>query len=133
MVLLMPIMSKSQKHFANQQKYLGAVNGHVEEMYGGHVVMKASQRRNEVCCRFYKENDQLIEAGFKAEFLSGWMMPLLSLIGVSAMCRGLYHGWRYGGCRKDDASGISQALQYVRNFTQPRSSRASSGVSCNGW
>ncbi|MPM46900.1 putative ABC transporter ATP-binding protein [bioreactor metagenome] len=119
MMLLMLIMSKSQKHFANQQKYLGAVNGHVEEMYGGHVVMKAFNGEVKSVAAFDKENDQLIEAGFKAEFLSGLMMPLLSLIGNLGYVVVCIMGGAMAAAGNMTIGDIQAFLQYVRNFTQP--------------
>jgi len=119
MMLLMLIMSKSQKHFANQQKYLGAVNGHVEEMYGGHVVMKAFNGEEKSVAAFDKENDQLIEAGFKAEFLSGLMMPLLSLIGNLGYVVVCIMGGAMAAAGSMTIGDIQAFLQYVRNFTQP--------------
>jgi ATP-binding cassette subfamily B protein len=119
MMLLMLIMSKSQKHFANQQNYLGAVNGHVEEMYGGHVVMKAFNGEAKSVAAFDKENDQLIEAGFKAEFLSGLMMPLLSLIGNLGYVVVCIMGGAMAAAGKMTIGDIQAFLQYVRNFTQP--------------
>lgn len=119
MMLLMLIMSKSQKHFANQQKYLGAVNGHVEEMYGGHVVMKAFNGEAKSVAAFDKENDQLIEAGFKAEFLSGLMMPLLSLIGNLGYVVVCIMGGAMAAAGNMTIGDIQAFLQYVRNFTQP--------------
>lgn len=119
MMLLMLIMSKSQKHFANQQKYLGAVNGHVEEMYGGHIVMKAFNGEAKSVAAFDKENNQLIEAGFKAEFLSGLMMPLLSLIGNLGYVVVCIMGGAMAAAGNMTIGDIQAFLQYVRNFTQP--------------
>ncbi|MDF2536462.1 MAG: multidrug transporter ATP-binding protein, partial [Bacillales bacterium] len=81
MIFITMISKKSQVHFKNQQKFLGTVNGHVEEMYSGHVVMKAFNAEEKSIEKFSKENELLYESAWKSQFLSGLMMPIMSFIG----------------------------------------------------
>ena len=75
------VASRSQKHFAGQQKSLGELNGHVEEMYTGHKVVKAFGREEQSVQQFEKVNEGLFDAGWKAQFISGIIMPLMSFVG----------------------------------------------------
>lgn len=79
--LMMTIMGHSQKYFAAQQKHLGEINGHIEEIYTGHTVVKAYNDEAAAKSTFDKMNRDLRESGFKAQCLSGLMMPLMSFIG----------------------------------------------------
>ncbi|MEI6578190.1 MAG: ABC transporter ATP-binding protein, partial [Eubacteriales bacterium] len=81
MVFVIAIVKKSQTHFKNQQKYLGKVNGHVEEMFGSHVVVKAFSGEEESSKIFSEYNDSLYKSAWKANFLSGLMMPITGFIG----------------------------------------------------
>jgi ATP-binding cassette, subfamily B, multidrug efflux pump len=119
LVLVTLIVRRSQKYFLQQQDYLGHVNGHVEEMYGGHVVMKAFNGEGKSVRRFEEFNSTLYDAAWKSQFLSGMMMPLMTFIGnlgYVAVC--LLGGWL--AIRKAITVGDIQAfIQYVRSFTQP--------------
>ncbi len=113
------IISRSQKYFMQQQDYLGHVNGHVEEMYGGHVVMKAYNGEQKSVETFNKLNDTLFDSAWKSQFLSGMMMPIMGFIGnlgyVAVVIMG---GWL--AIRNAITLGDIQAfIQYVRSFTQP--------------
>ncbi len=113
------IIGQSQKFFKQQQDYLGHVNGHVEEMYGGHIVMKAFNGEEESIQKFDKSNDKLYEAAWKSQFLSGLMMPIMTFIGnlgyVAVAILGSYLAIR-GTITIGD---IQAFIQYVRTFTQP--------------
>lgn len=113
------IVKQSQKHFKQQQDYLGHVNGHVEEMYGGHIVIKAFNGEEKSIQRFNQLNDKLYESAWKSQFFSGMMMPIINFIGnigYVAVC--ILGG--YLAVQKTITVGDIQAfIQYVRNFTQP--------------
>lgn len=113
------IVSKSQKRFKDQQKYLGNVNGHVEEMYGGHIVMKAFNGEQASIETFDEYNNQLYTSAWKSQFYSGVMMPVMNFIanlGYVAIC--ILGG--YLAVNNGLAIGDIQAfIQYVRQFNQP--------------
>ena len=118
-ILAAVIVKKSQKYFLAQQSTLGRVNGHIEEMYGGHLVMKAFNGEERSINTFNRLNNDLYESAWKSQFISGIMMPVTSFIGnvgyVGVCILGGYlaiHG--------NLAIGDIQAfIQYVRNFNQP--------------
>ncbi len=113
------IVKKSQKYFKNQQKFLGAVNGHVEEMYGGHIVIKAFNREDESLKVFSSYNDKLYQSAWKSDFLSGLMMPAAMFVGnLGYVVITILGAWL--AIRKTITVGDIQAfIQYVRLFTQP--------------
>ncbi len=113
------IVGRSQKFFKQQQEYLGHVNGHVEEMYGGHVVMKAFNGEAKSIAKFDESNNPLYNAAWKSQFLSGLMMPLMMFIGnLGYVAVAVLGGWLI--VRNTIAIGDVQAfIQYVRSFTQP--------------
>ncbi|HUZ18031.1 MAG TPA: ABC transporter ATP-binding protein [Spirochaetia bacterium] len=119
MVVVSMIIKRSQKYFRMQQDYLGHVNGHVEEMYGGHVVMKAFNGEAKSIETFSGMNTKLYEAGWKSQFLSGMMMPIMMFIGnLGYVAVSILGGWL--AVQKAITVGDIQAfIQYVRNFTQP--------------
>ncbi len=119
MVVVGLIVKQSQKFFKQQQDYLGHVNGHVEEMYGGHLVMKAFNGEEDSLSKFDQFNTPLYDAAWKSQFLSGLMMPLMTFIGnlgYVAIC--IVGGWLAvsGSVTVGD---IQAFIQYVRSFTQP--------------
>lgn len=118
-IFLLFIVKKSQRYFKAQQEYLGHVNGHIEEMYGSHVVIKAFNREEESVQTFDKYNDTLYHSAWKSQFLSGIMMPVMNFIGnigYVAIC--ILGG--YLAIRGQITVGNIQAFtQYVRQFTQP--------------
>ncbi len=119
MVLVGLIIKQSQKFFRQQQDYLGHVNGHVEEMYGGHLVVKAFNGEAKSIAKFHKLNDTLYQAGWKSQFLSGIMMPMMMVVGNLAYVAVSILGG-YLAVQKTITVGDIQAfIQYVRNFTQP--------------
>ena len=119
MAAVMLIVRQSQKFFKQQQDYLGHVNGHVEEMYGGHIVMKAFNGERESIQKFDGSNDMLYDAAWKSQFLSGLMMPIMTFIGnLGYVAVAILGG--YLAIRQAITVGDIQAfIQYVRSFTQP--------------
>jgi ATP-binding cassette subfamily B protein len=113
------VINKSQVYFKRQQDYLGHVNGHVEEMYGGHVVMKAFNGEEKSVETFDGLNNTLYASAWKSQFLSGMMMPVMTFIGnlgYVAVC--ILGG--YLVIKNTITIGDIQAfIQYVRSFTQP--------------
>jgi ATP-binding cassette subfamily B multidrug efflux pump len=119
MVVVSLIVKQSQKYFKQQQDYLGHVNGHVEEMYGGHIVMKAFNGEAESIRKFDESNDTLYDSAWKAEFFSGLMMPIMMFIGNLGYV-GIAILGGYLAIRGSITVGDIQAfIQYVRSFTQP--------------
>jgi ATP-binding cassette subfamily B multidrug efflux pump len=119
LVLVQAVVRRSQKYFKQQQDYLGHVNGHVEEMYGGHVVMKAFNGEARSVEQFDLLNGTLYGAAWRSQFLSGLMMPVMGFIGnlgYVAVC--VLGGWLV--IQQTITLGDVQAfIQYVRSFTQP--------------
>jgi len=119
MIVVALIVRQSQKHFKQQQDYLGHVNGHVEEMYGGHIVMKAFNGEERSVRTFEGYNDTLYDSAWKSQFLSGLMMPIMMFIGnLGYVAVAVLGGWL--AIRGSITVGDIQAfIQYVRSFTQP--------------
>ena len=113
------VVKKSQPFFRRQQEYLGHVNGHVEEMYGGHVILAAFNGQQKSIEEFDRLNDQLYHASWKSQFFGGVMMPLMNFVsnlGYVGIC--VLGGFLSlnGAITVGD---IQAFIQYVRNFTQP--------------
>ena len=119
LVIVSLVINKSQKYFLQQQDYLGHVNGHVEEMYGGHIVVKAFNGEARSVEQFDGFNNILYDAAWKSQFLSGMMMPMMTFVGnlgYVAVC--ILGGWL--AIKNAITVGDIQAfIQYVRSFTQP--------------
>lgn len=119
MLIITTVMKHSQKFFRDQQSYLGDVNGQVEEIYSGQNVVKAFNKEEDVVNEFEKANKKLYESGWKAQFFSGMMMPIMSFIGnlgyVLVAILGAFMAIR-GAIEVGD---IQSFFQYIRNFTQP--------------
>lgn len=113
------VIKRSQKYFKEQQDYLGHLNGHVEEMYGGHVVIKAFNGEEKSVQKFDDLNDKLYRVAWKSQFLSGMMMPIMSFVGnIGYVAVSVLGGWL--AVKKAISVGDIQAfIQYVRSFTQP--------------
>ena len=113
------VIRQSQKYFKQQQDYLGHVNGHVEEMFGGHVVMKAFNGEDESIQKFNGLNDVLYSSAWKSQFLSGLMMPIMRFVGnLGYVGVSILGGWL--AINNVVTVGDIQAfIQYVRSFTQP--------------
>ena len=119
MLVIRLVVSKSQRHFKNQQKYLGYVNGHVEEMYTGHDIIKAFNREDKSQETFDEYNDKLCESAWKSQFLSGVMMPVTMLIGNLAYVAVCLLGGYLAINGKVSIGNIQAFIQYVRSFNQP--------------
>ena len=113
------VIGRSQIQFKRQQEHLGQLNGHVEEMFNGHTVVKAFNREDDSVAKFETVNNELCEDSWKSQFLSGMMMPLTSFIGnlgyVAVCILGGYLA--LGG--KISIGDIQAFIQYVRSFNQP--------------
>lgn len=119
LLLVSGIAKKSQKYYAGQRKYLGSVNGHVEEMYSGHLVLKAFNGEAESLQQFERENVKLVNASWKAEFLSGMMMPIITFVGNLGYVAVCLIGAIFAAAGTMTIGGIQAFIQYVRSFTQP--------------
>lgn len=119
------IVKSSQKYFVGQQEYLGAVNGHVEEMYGGHVVVKAFNGEARSMEKFESENEKLYNAGWKSEFLSGLMHPIMGFVGNLGYVVVCILGASMAAGGTMTIGGIQAFIQYLRSFTQPITQMAS--------
>ncbi len=119
------VVKASQKYFIGQQNYLGSVNGHVEEMYGGHVVVKAFGGEARSLEKFDAENEKLYNAGWKSEFLSGLMQPIMSFIGNLGYVVVCILGASMAAGGTMTVGGIQAFIQYLRSFTQPITQLAS--------
>jgi ATP-binding cassette subfamily B protein len=118
------VIRQSQKYFKQQQDYLGHVNGHVEEMYGGHEVVKAFNGEAKSVEKFDGYNTTLYSSAWKSQFLSGMMMPIMNFIGNLGFVAVTILGG-YLAVRSVITVGDIQAfIQYVRSFTQPISQLA---------
>jgi ATP-binding cassette, subfamily B, multidrug efflux pump len=119
MVLIMFVVKRSQKFFKEQQDLLGHLNGHIEEMYGGHIVMKAFNREEKSVEKFEGINDKLYGVVWKSQFLSGMMMPIMSFVGnIGYVAVSVLGGWLVIK-RTIEVGDIQAFIQYVRSFTQP--------------
>jgi len=125
-MFIMLIIKKSQKYFKHQQQYLGHANGHIEEMYGGHLVVKAFNGEERSLKKFGEYNDELYKSAWKSQFLSGMIMPIMNVIGnmgYVAVC--VVGGILATGANPIITIGnIVTFMNYVRNFTQPISQLA---------
>lgn len=113
------VVGKSQGFFKAQQSILGNVNGHVEEMYGGHLVMKAFNGEERSVSEFITLNDRLYNAGWKAQFLSGLMQPITGFIGNLGYVGVCILGGFLTISGRVTIGNIQAFIQYVRNFNQP--------------
>ena len=125
LLLVGRIVKSSQKYFVGQQEYLGAVNGHVEEMYGGHVVVKAFNGEARSMEKFECENEKLYNAGWKSEFLSGLMQPIMGFVGNLGYVVVCILGASMAAGGSMTIGGIQAFIQYLRSFTQPITQMAS--------
>ena len=119
--LMMGIMGRSQKYFVRQQSALGALSGHIEESYTGHSVIAAYNAEDRVRAEFDRMNGELVDAGFRAQCLSGLMMPIMMFIGNFGYVAVCVVG---GALALDGQIGfgvIVAFMLYVRYFTQPLS------------
>ena len=118
MELIGMIVKRSQRYFKEQQEYLGYVNGQVEEVYGGHNIVKAFNKEDDVIDEFDRDNDRLYRSAWKSQFLSGMMMPIMQFVGTLGYVAVVILGG-YLAIKTIEVGDIQSFIQYVRNFTQP--------------
>ena len=119
MVLIGLVMKRSQKYFARQQAALGDVNGHIEEMYGGHNVVKAFNCEAASVEQFNEYNDNLYESAWKSQFFSGLMQPITGFVGNVGYVAVCLLGGVLAGGGSITIGDIQAFIQYVRQFNQP--------------
>lgn len=119
MGLLMFVVKKSQKYFEHQQEYLGNINGYVEEMYSGHNIMKSFNGEQRSVKEFDKINNKLYKTAWKAQFLSGMMMPVMTFVGNLGYVMVSILGGYLAIKNKIKVGDILAFIQYVRSFMQP--------------
>ena len=113
------VMKRSQKFFRNQQRYLGEVNGQIEEIYGGHDVVKVFNKEKDVIEAFEKVNKELYNSAWKSQFFSGIMMPVMQFIGNLGYVVVAILGGFLVIKNAIEVGDIQSFFQYIRNFTQP--------------
>lgn len=113
------VMGKSQGFFRSQQKYLGEVNGQIEEVYGGHNVVKVFNKEKDVVEEFEKVNKELYNSAWKSQFFSGIMMPVMQFIGNLGYVIVAILGGFMVIKNAIEVGDIQSFFQYIRNFTQP--------------
>ena len=118
-LLLSFVMKHSQRYFRGQQKYLGNVNGQVEEIYSGHNIIKAFNKEEDVIREFNATNDKLYDSAWKSQFFSGMMMPVMQFIGNLGYVAVAILGGYLTIKNAIEVGDIQSFIQYVRNFTQP--------------
>lgn len=119
LIIIKLVVGKSQKHFRSQQEYLGKVNGHVEEMFSGHDIVKAFNREEISGASFSEYNEKLSESAWKSQFFSGLMMPLTQLVGNLAYVMVCFLGGYLALKGRISIGQIQAFIQYVRSFNQP--------------
>lgn len=118
-IMLVWTVKASQKHFKTQQEFLGRINGHVEEMFGGHIIMKAFNGENKSIEKFEGINNTLYDSAWKSQFFSGMMIPIMVFIGnIGYVLVAILGGWLT--IKKSIQVGdILSFVQYVRQLSQP--------------
>jgi ATP-binding cassette subfamily B protein len=124
MIIISIVIKKSQKYFTSQQEYLGNVNGQVEEVYGGHNVVKVFNGEKDAIDEFNKVNDKLYESAWKSQFLSGMMMPIMLFVGNLGYVGVAILGGYLTIKNRISVGDIQSFIQYVRSFNQPISQMA---------
>ncbi len=114
-----PIISRSQKYFKDRQKFLGELNGHVEEMYGGHKIIKAFSREEDSIKKFESLNQELYNVGWKAQFISGIIMPLMSFVNNIGYVLVSVIGAIFVTGMTLQIGDVQAFIQYTRQFTRP--------------
>ena len=119
MFIIQTVMKHSQKYFQAQQNYLGAVNGQIEENFGGHDVVRVFNKENDVLEEFEKDNKKLYESAWKSQFFSGMMMPIMQFVGNLGYVMVALLGGVFVIKGSIEVGDIQSFFQYIRNFTQP--------------
>ncbi|MCI8814496.1 MAG: ABC transporter ATP-binding protein, partial [Lachnospiraceae bacterium] len=113
------VMKHSQKYFRGQQKYLGEVNGQIEEIYAGHSIVKAFNKEEDVVNVFEETNQKLYESAWKSQFFSGIMMPVMQFVGNVGYVMVALLGGYFVIQKSIEVGDIQSFFQYIRSFTQP--------------
>lgn len=113
------VMKRSQKYFQRQQAYLGEVNGQIEEVYGGHNIVKAFNKEEDVISVFEETNRKLYDSAWKSQFFSGMMMPVMQFVGNLGYVMVALLGGFFAIRGAIEVGDIQSFFQYIRNFTQP--------------
>ncbi len=119
MLIITFVVKHSQKYFAQQQEYLGHVNGQVEEVYAGHLIVKAFNKEEEMIEEFDRQNEKLYESAVKSQFFSGMMQPIMMFIGNLGYVAVAISGGILAIQGVITIGDIQAFIQYVKNFTQP--------------
>ncbi len=119
MILISLVVKRSQKYFKSQQAYLGSINGQVEEIYSGHLVVQAFNKQKEAIEEFNKTNRKLYESAWKSQFISGMMHPIMMFVGNLGYVAVAFVGALLAIQGRITIGDIQAFIQYVRNFTQP--------------
>lgn len=130
--LSMVLMGLSQKHFLAKQEHLGALNGHIEEVFSGHTVMRAYNGERKAQAEFNKRNEKLFHANWLADFLSGMMMPIMGFIGNLGYVAVCVVGAVLVIRQNMDIGVITAFILYIRLFTQPLSNIAQAATQFQG-
>jgi len=119
MIFILLVVKKSQDYFKTQQKYIGEINGHIEENYSGHNVVQVFNGEAEAIATFRSLNNKLYDSAWKSQFLSGLMMPIISFVGNLGYVAVCIVGGYLAVKRVIEVGDIQAFIQYVRSFTQP--------------
>ena len=119
MLIIGKVMKHSQKFFQQQQEYLGDVNGQVEEIYGGHNIVRTFNKEEDVIHTFQETNDKLYSSAWKSQFFSGMMMPIMQFVGNIGYVMVALLGGYMAIKGSIEVGQIQSFFQYIRNFTQP--------------
>lgn len=119
LLLISLVVKRSQKYFKKQQEYLGNVNGQVEEVYSGHLVVQAFNKQKDSIETFDRTNRKLYESAWKSQFLSGMMQPIMMFVGNLGYVAVAFSGAMLAIQGVITIGDIQAFIQYVRNFTQP--------------
>lgn len=118
-MLMMFVIKKSQRFFKQQQEYVGHINGQVEEVYGGHNVIKAFNKENDVRREFRETNETLYKSAWKSQFFSGLMQPIMMFVGNLGYVAVAISGAALAIRGTIQIGDIQAFIQYVKNLTQP--------------
>lgn len=118
-MLIGMVVKFSQKYFVAQQNYLGKVNGQVEEVYGGHNIVKAFNREEQALKEFNENNEALYQSAWKSQFFSGMMHPIMMFVGNLGYVAVAVSGSLLAVKGAIEVGDIQAFIQYVKNFTQP--------------
>lgn len=119
MLIIRFVMKHSQRYFQDQQKYLGTVNGQIEENFGGHDVVRVFNKEDDVLKEFEEENKKLYESAWKSQFFSGMMMPVMQFVGNLGYVMVALLGGVFVIKGSIEVGDIQSFFQYIKNFTQP--------------